>query len=38
MFIAYNNSVGVFTLIAKYIDYANKIVTDLTFDNVQPFL
>ena len=37
LFIAYNDSLGVFNLIAKKIDYANKIVTDLVFDNIQPF-
>ena len=25
-------------MIAKSIDYANKIATDLVFDNIQPFL
>ena len=38
LFIAYNDTSGTFTLIAKYIDYANKVVTDLVFDNKLPFL
>lgn len=38
LFVAYNNSAGVFTVIAKHIDYANKVATDLVFDNDKPLL
>lgn len=38
LMVLYNNSNGVLNVIAKQIDYNNNVVTDLQFDNSQPFM